>query len=317
MDSSPQSQHQFGHFGFDEIEMECDDCDFETIDFQNLDMLCSSQLEDITENLSIPAFSDLPKPETPATPLNVQKTGNRFKESTDDDVNRLFEARQTLATKKNTSWGCKLFQDWSIERRGEPVDLEAISPSQLNSLLEKFYCEARPLKDGELYHKNTLKNLRGAINRKLADLKRNIDIVKDKDFKTSNGVLHGLLKERVREGTSKSTQHKDLIEKCDMEKNSTYFKDAQLNPIILRQCVYFNIAIHFISRGQEFHHQLKLDSFSFQSDDTGAYVTLSHEIQQKNHQGGLGNVEMNTDKRMYATDTESCPVGMLQLLIEK
>ncbi|XP_062594066.1 uncharacterized protein LOC134255555 [Saccostrea cucullata] len=144
-------------------------------------MLCSSQLEDITENLSIPALSDLPKPETPAIPLNVLKTGNRFKESTDDEVNRLFEARQTPGTKKNTNWGCKMFQDWSIERRGEPVDLEAISPSQLNGLLEK-YCEARPLKDGELYHKNILKKLRGAINRKLADLKRNIDIVKDKDF---------------------------------------------------------------------------------------------------------------------------------------
>ena len=59
----------------------------------------------------------------------------------------------------NLGYTCTLsfILDWSIERRGEPVDLEAISLSQLNRLLEKFYCEARPLKDGEVYHKNTLK----------------------------------------------------------------------------------------------------------------------------------------------------------------
>ena len=102
-----------------------------------------------------------------------------------------------------------------------------------------------------------------------------------------------------------------------MEKISTYFKDAPLSPIILRQCVYFQLSIHFVSRGQEFHHQLKLDSFQFHSDDTGEYVTLKHETQQKNHQGGLGNVEMNADKRMYATGADTCPVKMLKLLISK
>lgn len=88
---------------------------------------------------------------------------------------------------------------------------------------------------------------------------RNIDVFKDKEFKSSNGVLNGMLKERVKEGTSKATQHKHLIDKSDLEKLSTYFKDALSNPIILRCSVYFNLAIHFLSWGQEFHHQLKLN----------------------------------------------------------
>jgi hypothetical protein len=201
--------------------------------------------------------------------------------------------------------------DWSM------VDFGTISVQELANMLEKFYCEVRPEKQGELYHRNTLVNIRGAINSKLANLKRNIDIVRDTEFKTANGVLDGLLKERVKEGTSKSTKHKDIIETEEMEKIATYFKDAPRNLIILRQCVYFQLAIHFVSRGQEFHYQLQQNSFKFCADDTGEYVTLDHETHQKNHQGGLQNVEMQSEKRIYATGGITCPVAMLKLLMEK
>ena len=86
---------------------------------------------------------------------------------------------------------------------------------------------------------------------------------------------------------------------------------------ILRHCVWYNIAIHFVTRGIEFHHQLRKDSFLFQSDEHGEYVTLTHETQQKNFQGGLGSDEAPADKRMYATDSVFCPVKMLKLLINK
>lgn len=57
------------------------------------------------------------------------------------------------------------------------------------------------------------KNLREAITQKLADMLKNIDVVKDNEFKSSNGVLNGMLKKRVMEGTSIPTQHKHMIEK--------------------------------------------------------------------------------------------------------
>lgn len=112
-----------------------------------------------------------------------------------------------------------------------------------------------------------------------------------------------------------STQH--LIEKSDLEKLSTYFKDALNNPIILRWSVYFNLAIYFLFRGQEVHHQLKLDLFTFHTDENGEYAMIRHENQPKTHQTALENVEMNVDKRMYATGTDTCPVKMFKLLIEK
>lgn len=72
----------------------------------------------------------------------------------------------------------------------------------------------------------------------------------------------------------------------------------------------------------EFHHQLKLDSFEFNEDETGEFVVLKHETQQKTHQGGITlaarAVEGHTEKRMYASPHSTCcPVKLLKLLIEK
>lgn len=116
-------------------------------------------------------------------------------------------------------------------------------------------------------------NLRGAINRKLVDMMKSIGVVKDKEFKSSNGDLIGMLKECVKEGTPKPTQHKHQIEKLEnLEKLSTFFKDALNNQIILRWSVYFNLETHFLSRGQKIYHQLKLNSFAFHIDENDQYA---------------------------------------------
>jgi hypothetical protein len=224
--------------------------------------------------------------------------------------------------------------EWSVESTGVAVDLQTISPEDLSKKMKQFYCDARPsasktppkqrpktapgpkTTDG-LYHKSTLINIRAAINRKLADLQRNIDVVRDKVFKTANGALDGLLKERMRSGMSKSVQHKPPIELTDLVKINTYLKLAPTSPVVLRHAVWFNLAVHFVSRGLEFHHQLTLNSFDFQRDDSGEFVTLGRETQQKNYQGSLGGGEGSSGRRMYATGLDNCPVRNLQMLIEK
>lgn len=65
---------------------------------------------------------------------------------------------------------------------------------------------------------------------------------------------------------------------------STNLEKATTSLVILRQAVWYLISIHFVTRGMEFHHQLKLDSFEFNEDETGEFVTLKHETQQKTHQ---------------------------------
>ena len=72
---------------------------------------------------------------------------------------------------------------------GHEMDMETVSASVLADTMSRFYCEARP-KNSEMkenvqetvYHKNNLINIRPAINRHLADLKRGIDICRDKEW---------------------------------------------------------------------------------------------------------------------------------------
>lgn len=167
-----------------------------------------------------------------------------------------------------------VFPDWHVGVYGNPLDVATVSEENLATVLRKFYCEAKPKQSdhrkknlGEnlagTYHKNTMKNMRAAINRYLADNGRNIDIIRNPIFKSANNTLDGLLKEQTRTGLSRPTKHKDIIENEDLKKIYSYMSQSSSSPIKLRQCVWYYLAIHFVSRGLEFHHQLKRDSFNY------------------------------------------------------
>lgn len=180
-----------------------------------------------------------------------------------------------------------------MEAFSDVLDFKTVSPEVLATKLRRFYCEAKPkstskrseeLTDvqAENYHKNSLKSIRSAINRYLQDLKRSMDIVRDKDFKSANHTLDGMLKEMTKTGESRATNHKPVIHPEDLERISSYFLSAPYNPIVLRQCVWYHLSIHLVTRGLEFHHQLRTDSFLFQKDENNRqYVTLCHETHQK------------------------------------
>jgi hypothetical protein len=82
--------------------------------------------------------------------------------------------------------------------------------------------------------------------------------------------------------------------------------------------VWYTIAVHFVSRGLEFHRHLKPDSFKFKTDENGmTYACLTHETKQKNYQGGLDKNEEMGNKRMYETHSKICPVKMLKFFLSK
>ena len=151
--------------------------------------------------------------------------------------------------------------DWSVEKFGKELDLLTIDVQQLNDHLKRFYAEVQP-KNEDLsgcneYHKNTLKGIRAALNRHFNDIGREFDIVRDKAFKTANASLDGKLKYNLKSGLSRPTQHKAaaVIEPEDLRKISTYFNSSE-DPVILRMHVWYNLSVHFVSRGLEFHQQL-------------------------------------------------------------
>ncbi|WAQ93557.1 hypothetical protein MAR_006028 [Mya arenaria] len=105
------------------------------------------------------------------------------------------------------------------------------------------------------YHRNTLTNIRSALNRHLKDLKRDIDLVRDKAFTSANNTLNGFLKHRT-------------SNEADLEKIRKYLELYETSAIVLRECVWYLIAIHFVTRGLEVHHQLRNDSLVVSTDDS-------------------------------------------------
>lgn len=220
------------------------------------------------------------------------------------------------------------FTDWHTATYGQPLDTATVTEETLGPILRKFYCEMAPQSSdtrskklgvaAQTYQRNTMKNIRTGLNRHLADIGRNLDIVHGTAFKMANRTLEGLMKEHTKSGLFRPTQHKPVIDKGDLERIFKYFAAAPTSPIVLRQCVWFNLGLHFVPRGFEFLQQLKPDSFNFNVDDQGKeYVTLTYETQQKNLPGRVRKDEVLSDRRMYATGSEICPVAMLKLLIRK
>ena len=169
------------------------------------------------------------------------------------------------------------FSDWHIDVYGFPLDTTTVSARELADKLRKFYGEAKP-KGGDVYNKSTLKNIRVAINRHMQDLGRNIDIIRNVEFRSANHVLDGMLKQMTKDDMFRPKEHKPMLDLEDIVKITTYFHSVKWSPVILRQCVWYYLSFHFVSRGFDFLPQLKLDSLIFQEDDKGnEYVTLSPE----------------------------------------
>ena len=216
-----------------------------------------------------------------------------------------------------------------MEALGCTTDFASISCSDLHQRLGKYYAEAAPkpnqsrakqmaAEQANEYTKNSFKSIRSAINRHFQDLGRDIYIFRGKEFRVSNNILDGKLKKNIQEGLDRPTKHKEVIANNEMEKISTYLY-GKVNPVVLRFRVWFLLAIQFVSRGLEFHQQLKMDSFVIKTDENGdEYVKLSHDTKQKNWQGGIDASE-NHKKRMYAVPSarDMCPMQSLLLFLSK
>jgi hypothetical protein len=154
-----------------------------------------------------------------------------------------------------------------METSGYITDFNNIEKAELNEQLRHFFAEAKPKNNEEratsmidehvqVYHKNTLKNIRTALNRHTKELNRNFDIVHVSDFRTSSIIYDSTMKMMIKTGLSQLTKHKEIIGHQDLQLINAYLNNNPKNPVLLRLRFWFNLAIHFVSRGLEFHHQL-------------------------------------------------------------
>ena len=220
----------------------------------------------------------------------------------------------------------RLISAWSCETFGADTDFKNIEAEDLNRKLQKFYLAATPKEvehrkknmpelQASEYRKNTLKNVRAAINRHLKDIGRPFDIAKDKEFSTANKCLDGKILHNRRQGAYVPVQHKEICA-ADLLKIHIYL-GTKTHPVILRYKVWFDLSFHFNPKTLAFHQHLNLKSFEFLKDDKGVeHAILTDETRQEIRKALLSE-EASMNRVLYATGSETCPVKSLKLLIEK
>ena len=188
---------------------------------------------------------------------------------------------------------------------------------ELDTLLQQFYASVRT-KEGNEYSKSALVGLRAGINRHVSTppISRNINIMRDRDFRGSNQVLTGLIKGLKREGKDKST-HKEPVTDADLEKLYTSELFSEDSPRTLQNKVMFDILAQFGRRGREGLNQLKKQSFAITTDSQGhRYVKMTYNEADKTHHG-IDNREKTKEPRMYETNGPSCPLRSFEKYMSK
>lgn len=67
-----------------------------------------------------------------------------------------------------------------MEVFGTTLDMQTVNASTLVTHLSRYYCGGKPKEkpndDEQLYHKNSLLDIRAALNRHLADIRKDVNI---------------------------------------------------------------------------------------------------------------------------------------------
>ncbi|XP_066913334.1 uncharacterized protein KIAA1958-like [Clytia hemisphaerica] len=236
----------------------------------------------------------------------------RFDEVDEVKLHNLVLDKNSSNTKKATKSSYTLFKTY-IEEKSILCDLQTVDKTGLNEILRKFYVEIRK-KDGTKYSKSSLTAIRFGLQRKLNELRKDINIIDNKEFLASNEIFKAYCVELKKEGLAK-TNHKPPIPPEDIWSIYNQGIFGLDNPLKLQRKVFFEIMLCMCRRGQENLRDLKKTDFVVKKDISGReYVEKIVDELTKNRRE---NQDAEEGGFMYATETDQCPVRSFKLYIEK
>ncbi|KAK3083495.1 hypothetical protein FSP39_024187 [Pinctada imbricata] len=217
-------------------------------------------------------------------------------------------------TKNATTFSMNILVEF-LKDRGYNEDVTTYSKVELSQALEDFYCNVRT-KNGELYKKNSLLNIRQGISRFLKSNESTIDIINDSEFTKAKSCFSSLLRKTRAEGKG-SVDHHPAISVEDLQK--LYNHELVFNmatPEGLLNKVMFEVMLYFCRRGQENLHNLKITDFAIEHVNGQQCVKkITTELSQ-NHQGTTNENE-GTGALMFSTGTIRCPVILFEKYLSK
>lgn len=119
----------------------------------------------------------------------------RFAEYSDEAIDQLIEETKNKNTSTATKKWLAVLSEF-CRKRNLKCDLATITGNNLAGILKHAYVEIRTKNDQKHYSKASLISFRAAIQRRLTERHRDINILTDKEFVQSNKALHALLKKK-------------------------------------------------------------------------------------------------------------------------
>ena len=182
-----------------------------------------------------------------------------------------------------------------------------LEPEEFAILLRKFYYCVRA-KNGELYSKSALKNIRAGLHRFLTSPPHNklFNIMHDPIFKKCNDVFDGYVT-KLREEGQVLNNPKPTVEPEDVAKLYTNVFDN--TPKGLQYRVFWELCLHFGRRGREGLRDLHKKSFEVQTDAKGQKFVQNAYHEHEKCKTGKGKNVTEKEPKMYAVPgSKDCPV---------
>ena len=242
---------------------------------------------------------------------------SRLPEVSTDDI----EALRSLAVNKNTSRSTKqwmnVFKKCCKSRRIQNVNIETMSPVELDKLLGKFYAEIKK-QDGEDYEPESLRIMQCALERCLKDNGYEISILRDREFRKSQDILNAKAINFLRQQGKGKRPNK--AQAMTLAEERALWEKGQLgnfNARVLTNTNFQNLTEQLGLRGRQEHYDSYVDFIIRQQEDGGEVVEF-RESPTKTRCGGLRIKQRSTPQLMFSTDGgKRDPVRLFKLWLSK
>ena len=231
-----------------------------------------------------------------------------------EDEMLLFEAEHIpKKTQDMNKWGMNTFKKWAVKSNLEQKtieDLKTLPPTELNSVLRKFYYQVRTV-DGKLLKPISLRGIRAAMYRNLKSEPNpyKFNIMNDPLFESANQMLKTMAKEYITSPQATKTQHKSAISDEDMKKIGLFTQQVMdnPNPEHLMYLVWFHLALYLGERAREKWTDYLLGDLEFEEDARGKYIVLckTRLMKSKTLQGGISDSSLDNSVSVRIYQDES------------
>ena len=239
---------------------------------------------------------------------------SRFRFLSEDDITALKSRSKAANTTKSTNVWVRAYNSWRL-KRGFQETLETTDPVVLNKRLESFYAELTK-QNGEDYEPSCLTVMLAALDRHLKDSGCTFSL-QDRNFHTSREVLNGKAKHLRHQGKGKRPFKADSISPAEEDILWNQGHLGTHSPHTLIWTLWWVLNQQVGGRGQEGHHELKIEEFTPRTDEAGREYLHFIEGPRKTRQGGLNHKERPVFPRIYRTNLSRCPFTIFKIYKSK